>query len=182
MNKSGNVRASSYLHMSWEGNKIQWWISLEMSGPPPPCTPHRKGERATKFSFESDLNQFWIRSEPVLNQIWTSFESDLNQFWIRSESVFNQIWTCLTQTWNVQPSCRRILSITGIWLPSFWETLPWHLILAPRSHIQEKGDQINPLLRVFQKMKLIFSWSSRLSKAPKDLIHLARNMIPRGYN
>ena len=165
-----------------------------MSEPPPLCTADRKGERASKFRVESVWKcqglllpphlRARVRGQPnsVLNQIWTSFESDLNQFWIRSESVFNQIWTCLTQTWNVQPSCRRILSITGIWLPSFWETLPWHLILAPRSHIQEKGDQINPLLRVFQKMKLIFSWSSRLSKAPKDLIHLARNMIPRGYN
>ena len=118
--------------------------------------------------WEGNQIQFWIRFEPILNQIWTSFESDLNQFWIRSESV-------LTQTWNVQPSCRRVLSLTGKWLPDFRETLPWHLIFAPRSHILEIGDHIDPLLRFFQKMKLTFSWSSRPSKAPKDLMHLARN-------
>ena len=48
LNQSGNVRASSSLHTwqeGWEGNQIQSWISLEMSGHPPLCTPDRKGER-----------------------------------------------------------------------------------------------------------------------------------------
>ena len=102
-----------------------------------------------------------------LNQSGNVRASDLNLFWIRSESV-------LTQTWNVQSSCRRVQSITRKWLPGFQETLPRHLNLAPRSHIREKGDQIHPLFRVYQNMRLIFSWNSRPSKAQKDLIHLAR--------
>ena len=36
------------------------------------------------------------------------------------------------------------------------ETLPWHLILAPRNPILGKGNQIDSLFRVFQKMKLTF--------------------------
>ena len=93
-----------------KGNQIQCWISLEMSEPPLHCTHDNKGEGATKFSvesvwkwqsllssahmtervggytqfsLESDLNQFQIRSESVLDLIWISFETDLNQFWLR---------------------------------------------------------------------------------------------------
>ena len=105
---------------------------------------------------EIRLESIWkcqsFRSESVLNQIRISFDSDL----------------------KCKSSFRRVQSITGKWLPGFQETLPWHLILAPRSHILEKGDQIHPLFRVFQNMRLIFSWNSRPSKAQKDLIHLAR--------
>ena len=38
-----------------------------------------------------------------------------------------------------------------------WETLPWHIILAPRIHILEKWNQMDSLFKVFQKMKYTFS-------------------------
>ena len=61
----------------------------EMSGPLPPSTPDRKGERATKFSLESDLNQFWIGYESVLNQIRICFDLDLKCTSFLSQSIAN---------------------------------------------------------------------------------------------
>ena len=92
LNQSGNVRASSSLHTwqeGWDGIQIQCWISLEMSGPLPPSTPDGKGERATKFSLESDLNQFWIGYESVLNQIRICFDSDLKCTSVLLQSIAN---------------------------------------------------------------------------------------------
>ena len=92
LNQSANARASSSLHTwqeGWEGIQIQCWISLEMSGPLPPSTPDRKGERATKFSLESDLNQFWIGYESVLNQIRICFDLDLKCTSFLSQSIAN---------------------------------------------------------------------------------------------
>ena len=68
------------------------------------------------------------------------------------------------------------MTFSGKRLPGSQETLPWHLIQAPRNQIMEKGNQIDLLFKVFQKMKLTFSWSSISSKTPKDLMHLARNL------
>ena len=42
-----------FLTLWVRGNKIQSWISLEISGPPPLFTHDRKGERATRFRVES---------------------------------------------------------------------------------------------------------------------------------
>ena len=42
-----------YFDLWREVNQVQSWISLEMSEPPPLCTPNRKGDRASKFSVES---------------------------------------------------------------------------------------------------------------------------------
>ena len=36
------------------------------------------------------------------------------------------------------------MTFSGKRLPGSLETFPWHLILAPRNHILEKGNQINP--------------------------------------
>ena len=80
----------------------------------------------------------------------------------------------MTQTWNVQASGCRILTFAGKRLPGSKETLLWHPIQALWSHILVKGNQIDPLFKVFQKMNLTSSWSSRPSKAPKELMHLAR--------
>ena len=163
-----NVRAFSPLHTwqeGWRGYKIQCWISLEVSEPPLLCTHNRKSGRGKTNSV---LNQIWTSFESDLNHIWIRFESHLNQFWIRSESV-------LTQTLNVHPFCCRVLSITGKWSRSFRETFLWHLILALRRHILEKGNQIDPLFKIFQKMKFTFCWSSRPNKAQTDLLHLARS-------
>ena len=155
-----------------------------MSEPPHICTWH---ERATKFSDES----VWkcqglllpahltgrVRGQPnsVLNQIWTNFESDLNQFWIRSEPVLNQIrisfdsdlkcTTFLSQsTVNNREMASRFLGNTSM------ASNP-----GPKESNSGKRGSNWPLIQVFPKMNVTFSWSSRPSKAPKDLMHLARN-------
>ena len=62
------------------------------------------------------------------------------------------------------------------------ETLPWHLIPAPRNPILGKGNQIDSLFRGFEKMKYTSSWSSRLSNIPQDPTLLARNpKLPISY-
>ena len=60
-------------------------------------------------------------------------------------------------------------------LPGLKETLPWRLIPASRNHILQKGNQIDPLLRVFQKLKFTYSYSSSPSKTSTEVMHLGKN-------
>ena len=46
------------------------------------------------------------------------------------------------------------MTFSGKQLPGSQETFPWHLIPAPRNHILEKGNQINPSFKVLKKIKL----------------------------
>ena len=60
---------------------------------------------------------------------------------------------------HMDPYTSRTFS--GKRLPGSQETFLWHLILAPRNYILEKGNQLDLFFRVFPKIKLIFAWSSR---------------------
>ena len=62
------------------------------------------------------------------------------------------------------------IKIPGKWVPVSWETLPWHLILAHRNNILEKGNWIDPLFIIFQNKKLTFSSSSRPSRSCRVLL------------
>ena len=46
------------------------------------------------------------------------------------------------------------MKFSGKQLHGSQETYPWHLIPAPRNHILEKGNQINPSYKVFKKNKI----------------------------
>ena len=55
------------------------------------------------------------------------------------------------------------------------ETLLWHLIPAPRNHILGKGNQIDSLFSVFQKMILTFSGAQGLARLHKTWCILPGN-------
>ena len=134
---------------------------------------HWSSAKGTKFRFQlelkcnSDLKKCWN---------WLRLDSDLIQTWLRPE-----VHTCC-----------RVLTFTGKQLPGSRETLQWHLIPAPRSHILEKGNQTDPLFRVLQKVTLTFLGAQgpeRLWKIwcilqgtprwKKTLTHIFNSMIPR---
>ena len=120
LNQSGSVRASSPLH-----------------------TQQKEWEGKNKFSLESDLNQFWIRSESYLNQIWITSESVLNQIWISFDSDFECTSFLLQSTVNY----REMVS-----------QLPRNISMAPNPGPKEtysgKRESNWPLIQDFPKYEI----------------------------